>query len=243
MGEAVLKDRTAIVTGAGKGIGKATSLALAGAGAQVALAARTARDLDAVREEIEAMGGVALSVPTDVTKEEDVKALVRAAVEQFGRLDVVINNAGVAVPGAVEKTATADWDRSMAVNARGPFMLCRESIPELRKSGGGFIVNIVSVVGVKGYVNQGAYTASKHALMGMTKVLAQELQDDGIRVHAICPGGVATELVSSMRPDLDLSVLMQPQEIADIVMFLVTRTGNAVIDNVNVRRATSAPWF
>ncbi len=243
MTEAVLNGKTAIVTGAGKGIGKAISLSLAGAGSQVALAARTSKDLDAVREKIESAGGTAFSVPTDITKEEDVKALVRATVERFGRLDMVVNNAGVAIPGALEKTPAADWDRSMAVNARGPFMLCRESIPELRKSGGGFIVNIVSVVGVKGYVNQGAYTASKHALMGMTKVLAQELQDDCIRVHAICSGGVATEMVSSMRPDLDLSVLMQPDEIADIVMFLVTREGNAVIDSINVRRAASAPCF
>jgi 3-oxoacyl-[acyl-carrier protein] reductase len=103
-------------------------------------------------------------------------------------------------------------------------------------------VNVVSVLGFKGYVDQGAYTASKHAIMGLSKVLAKELHADNIRVHAVCPGGVDTELIGRARPDLDRSVLIGPEEIAEIVLFLVTRRGQGVIDEIYVRRAASTPW-
>ena len=239
-----LRNRVAIVTGASRGIGRAIAVMLGRHGVKVAAAARTEQDLAAVCDEIESLGGESLAVRTDVTSEEDVRRLVRTAVERFGKLDIAINNAGIGVFGPIEETATEDWDRVMAVNVRGPFMLCREAVPHLKRNGDiAWIINICSVVGVKGYVNQAAYTASKHALLGMTKVLAQEVEQYGIRVHAICPGGVDTSLVAEARPDLDRSVLMQPDEIAEIVLFLLTRRGNAVVDQVNVRRATSQPWF
>jgi 3-oxoacyl-[acyl-carrier protein] reductase len=238
----LLEGKVAIVTGAGRGIGRSIALALARNGARVSLAARTGAELQAVQSEIEAFGGEAASFPTDVSREAEVVSLVRHTVERFGRLDILINNAGLGIFGPLVETTTEQWDRLMAVNARGPFLLCREAIPYLKQQEQAFIVNIASVVGVKGYVNQAAYSASKHALMGMTKALAKEVQKDGIRVHAICPGGVDTQLVGKARPDLERSVLMQPEEIADIVLFLVTRRGNAVIDEVHVRRAASTPW-
>jgi len=239
----ILKGKVAIVTGASRGIGKAISLALARGGVKVALGARTEADLDAVKAEIEIMDEKAHVVPTDVTSEPALKNLVQKTVDHFGRLDILVNNAGIGMAASLAETSTEDWDRTMAVNARGPFILCREVIGAMKQVGGGFIINIASVVGIKGYVNQGAYTASKHALMGMTKVLAQEVKNDNIRVHAICPGGVDTGMITNTRPDLDPSDLIAPEEIADIVMFLLTRKGNAVIDDVHVRRAVSDPWF
>jgi 3-oxoacyl-[acyl-carrier protein] reductase len=241
--EETTKGKVAIVTGASRGIGRAIALALARHGARVALAARMEADLQALREEIESFGGEAAVFTTDVASEADVQRLVQGTVERFGRLDILINNAGVALVAPLEETTTEAWDHIMAINARGPFLLCREAIPHMRRLGGGYIINIASVIGIKGYIRQGAYTASKHALMGMTKVLAQEVQPDNIRVHAICPGGVDTAMIAQVRPDLDSSVLIQPEEIADIVLFLLTRQGNAVIDEVHVRRATAAPWF
>jgi 3-oxoacyl-[acyl-carrier protein] reductase len=239
-----LKDRVAIVTGASRGIGRAIAVMLGRHGVKVAVAARTEQDLVALCAEIESVGSKAVAIPTDMTSEDDVKRLVRSVVDRFGKLDIVINNAGIGVFGPIEKMATDDWDRVMGVNVRGPFVLCREAVPHLKQDGDiAWIINICSVVGVKGYVNQAAYTASKHALLGMTKVLAQEVQQYGIRVHAICPGGVDTALVAQARPDLNRSILMQPDEIAEIVLFLLTRRGNAVVDQVNVRRATSQPWF
>ncbi len=242
MQEEPLQGKAAIVTGAGRGIGRSIALTLARNGARVSLAARTEAELQAVQSEIESFGGQAASFPTDVSREAEVISLVRNTVERFGRLDILINNAGIGIFGPLVETTTEQWDRIMAINARGPFLLCREAIPYLKKQEQAFIINIASVVGVKGYVNQAAYSASKHAVMGMTKALAKEVQSDGIRVHAICPGGVDTQLLSQARPDLDRAVLMQPEELADIVLFLVTRQGNAVMDEIHVRRAISTPW-
>jgi 3-oxoacyl-[acyl-carrier protein] reductase len=168
--------------------------------------------------------------------------MVRGAAERFGRLDIVVNNAGIGLFGPLSEMVAADWDAVMAVNARGPFLVCREAIPHLRRQPRSYIVNITSVVGLKGYANQAAYSASKHAVMGMTKALAREVQADGIRVHAVCPGGVDTEMAAQARPDLDRSGLIQPDEVADAVLFLVTREGNAAIDQIDVRRGSSTPW-
>lgn len=237
-----LVGQVAIVTGASRGIGRSTALALARSGAYVSLAARTETHLREVQSEIEACGGQAAIFPTDVSCEAEVAQLVYGTVERFGRLDIVVNNAGIGIFEPLTETTSEQWDRIMAINARGPFLLCRAAIPFLEQQRQSFIVNIASVVGVKGYENQAAYSASKHALMGMTKALAREVQKAGIRVHAICPGGVDTPMANLARPDLDRSVLMQPDEIADVVLFLVTRQGNAVIDEIHVRRATSTPW-
>lgn len=245
----LLEDRTAVVTGASRGIGRCIARTLADEGMNVALAARTEEDLQKVKKTIEeespASGDAprALVAPTDLTDEGSVKDLVSRIEEVYGGLDVVVNNAGVATKKPLAETTTEEWDRTMAVNARGPFLMCRECLPLLRESDRPFIINVASVVAIKAYYNQGAYTASKHALRGMTRVLAQEYEEEGIRVHEISPGGVATEMVLQTRPDLDESVLMKPQDIADIAVFLLTREGNAVIDEVRVRRAASDPWF
>jgi 3-oxoacyl-[acyl-carrier protein] reductase len=242
MNETLLEGKVAIVTGAGRGIGRSIALTLARNGARVSLAAKTEAQLEAVQAEIEAMGGQASSFPTDVSREADVFALMRDTVDRFGRLDILVNNAAIGVFGPLVDTSTEQWDQIMAINARGPFLTCREAIPYLKQQKGSFIINISSVVGVKGYPDQAAYSASKHALMGMTKALAKEVQKDGIRVHAISPGGVDTQLIRQARPDLNPSVLMQPEEIADIVLFLLTRRGNAVVDEIHVRRSNSTPW-
>jgi 3-oxoacyl-[acyl-carrier protein] reductase len=242
MGANILEGKVAIVTGAGRGIGRSIALTLARSGVRVSLAARSGTQLGAVQAEIQAFGGDAASFPTDVSREADVVTLIRDTVKHFDQLDILVNNAAIGVFGPLVEATADQWDQVMAVNARGPFLMCREAIPYLKQQERSFIINISSAVGIKGYPNQALYTASKHALMGMTKALAREVHQDGIRVHAVCPGGVDTQLIGNARPDLDQSVLMQPQEIADIVLFLVTRQGNAVIDEIQVRRQVSTPW-
>jgi len=238
-----LEGRVALVTGASRGIGRAIALRLAEEGAHVTLLARSGDDLDQVVSEIMAGGGSAAAAVADVADEAQVRHAVCDLVAREGGIDILVNCAGIGVFGPIAETSTEDWDRVMAVNARGPFLLCREAVPAMSGREGAVIINISSVVGVKGYVNQGAYTASKHALMGMTKVLSQELQPLGIRVHTICPGGVDTDMVANARPDLDRSVLMTTCEIAEIALFLITQRGNAIVDQINVRRAVSSPWF
>jgi NAD(P)-dependent dehydrogenase (short-subunit alcohol dehydrogenase family) len=188
-------------------------------------------------------GGKAEIVVTELTEEESIKNLVKVTNEKFSRLDILVNNAGVTHLAKLEETATEDWERCMQVNARAPFILCREALPLLKKSQAGYIINIASVVGVKGYPLQSAYTSSKHALRGMTISLAEELKGSNIRVHLLCPGGVDTELVRKVRPDIKKDELMQPEEIAELILYLVTHKGNAVIDELHIRRATSTPWF
>jgi len=238
-----LQNKVAIITGASRGIGEAIAMACAKEGADVGLLARSEADLEAVAEGARAHGVKALPLVTDVSDEAQVQSAMAQIKATWGRIDVLVNCAGIGVFAPIAETSTDDWDRVMAVNARGPFLVCREAVPLLPRDGQACILNVASVVGVKGYVHQGAYTASKHALMGLTKVLSQELQPEGIRVHALCPGGVDTDLVTKARPDLDTSVLMTPDEVARIAMFLIQQPGNAIIDQINVRRAVSSPWF
>jgi len=243
MSKQVLTGRIALVTGGGRGIGRAVALALAEHGARVALAARSAAELESARAEIAGKGGDARAFPADLADPDAPRRLVGSVVQAFGGLDILVNNAGAALARPISSTTAEDWDRLMAVNARAPFLLCREAVPHLASSGRGRIVNISSVVGYKGYVNQAAYAASKHALAGFTKVLAQEVMGSGIRVHLVSPGGVDTEMASAMRPDLDRPGLTTTAEVADIVFFLLCQEGNAVIDEVNIRRPGKSPWI
>ena len=238
-----LSDKVAIVTGASRGIGRAISIALAKEAAAVVLAARSVRKLQETAEQVTHAGGKAEIVVTDLAEEESIKDLVKVTGEKFSRLDILVNNAGITHSAKLEETATEDWERCIRVNARAPFILCREALPMLKKAEAGYIVNIASVVGVKGYPLQSAYTSSKHALRGMTISLSEELKGSNIRVHLLCPGGVDTDMVGNVRPDIKKEDLIGPDEIAELVLYLVTHKGNAVIDELHIRRAASSPWF
>lgn len=238
-----LVGKVAIVTGASRGIGRAISLALAGEGAAVVLAARSIEKLEETAEQVSKAGGQAEIVVTELTEEDSIKNLVKATAEKFGRLDILVNNAGVTHSAPLAETATQDWEKCMWVNARAPFILCREALGLLSKAEAGCIINIASVVGVKGYPLQSAYTSSKHALRGMTISLSEELRGSNVRVHLLCPGGVDTDMVGNVRPDIKKEDLIGPDEIAELVLYLVTHKGNAVIDELRIRRAASGPWF
>jgi 3-oxoacyl-[acyl-carrier protein] reductase len=238
-----LNQNVAIVTGASRGIGKAICLALGREGASVVLAARALNKLREAAEQVTAVGAKAEIVVTDVAEEESIKNLVKVTNEKFGRLDILVNNAGITHSAELERTSTKDWDRLFNVNARAPFILCRQTLPLLKKAPKAYIINICSIVGVKCYPLQSAYTASKHALRGMTKSLAEELRGSNVKVHLICPGGIDTDMIGQIRPDIKKADLMQPEEIAELVLYLVTHKGNAVIDELHVRRAAAPPWF
>ena len=235
-----LEGRVALVTGGGRGIGRAIAAELAAHGAALALVGRTRARLDEVAAELGAGGAEVLPLSADLRDPAVAAPLVAAAIERFGRLDVLVNNAGVGRMATVEETDAGLWDELMAVNARAPLLLCRACLPHLRRAEPGFVVNVASVAALAGYPGQAAYVASKHALLGLTRSLAKEVQVDGIRVHAVCPGGTDTDMLRVFRPDLAADEVMQPREVAELVAFLVTRRGLSVIDQVVLRRATAA---
>ncbi|MGQ9473158.1 MAG: SDR family NAD(P)-dependent oxidoreductase [Candidatus Caldatribacteriaceae bacterium] len=237
-----LPGKVTLITGATRGIGRAIARLLAEKGLHLGLNGRSEEALRDLAEELRSWGVKVEVYPGDLSKVEVPAQIVQKLVEDFGGLDVLINNAGVALSRPLESTTVEEWDFQMAVNARAPFLLVKAALPYLRRSEVPTIINIASVVATKGYVNQAAYTASKHALLGFTKVLAREMHPEGIRVHVISPGGVATDLITDMRPDIPPSTLIQPEEIAQIVWFLLSQRGNAMVDEINVRRISNEPW-
>jgi NAD(P)-dependent dehydrogenase (short-subunit alcohol dehydrogenase family) len=187
-----LEGKVALVTGASSGLGRATAISLAQAGADVALVARSQQELDSAREEVSKIGCRALTLSVDLASEVETAGAVERTVEALGRIDVLVNAAGTDVPGTIEELDIEGWDRTLAVNLRAPFLLSKAAFPHMREAGGGIIVNISSVAGKKGWANASAYCASKFGLTGFTEALADEGKEHGIRVIVLYPGAMAT---------------------------------------------------
>lgn len=238
-----LKGKTALITGASRGIGKALALRLAREGINLSIHGRSREDLEEVKKRASSSGAEVFICVEELSDKDASGRIIKNTVERFGGLDILINNAGAASSATAEKTTREEWDRLIGINASAAFFLCREALPELKKSTAATIINISSVVGHKGYENQAAYAASKHAMSGFTKALARETREDGIRVHLISPGGVATDMVRKTRPDLDESMLISPGDIAETAAFLIhMRHTNAAIDEIRIRRDSGIPW-
>ncbi len=237
-----LNGKIALVTGAGRGIGEEIALSLGRAGAFVFLCARTESQLAKVENKIRRIGGRAESVTADVSRDDDVKALFETIKRRKKRLDILVNNAGVGHFGPIEDCTAAEFDEMMAVNARGVFICCREALRLMSPSRGGVIINIASVLGIKGYAGQIGYTASKHAVVGVTKALAAEVRSHNIYVSVILPGGVDTEMVRLSRPDLDRKSLLKPGDVAQAVMYLLSLSPRAWVDSIHIRRRGSEPF-
>ena len=189
-----LRDKIAMVTGGGQGIGRATARLFAREGAKVVIASRTEAKLAQVKKDIEAEGGQVLAVPTDVAKSEEVKALVDATRDHFGGLDVLVNNAGIGLQKPVDEVETADYDRVMDTNLRGMYHGCHFAVPLLKARGGGSIINISSVHGVDGSPLNTVYAATKGGIIGCTRALAAELAPHHIRVNTVSPGAFWLEM-------------------------------------------------
>lgn len=189
-----LAGRVALVTGGGRGIGRAIALALAREGADVAVAARTAGELAAVAGEAQALGRRALAVPCDVAERAQVEEAVRRVAEGLGPVQVLVNNAGVAVSARVLDTDDALWERHLRVNLTAAFFACRAVLPGMLAAGWGRIINVASTAARQGYPYVAAYVAAKHGLLGLTRALAMEVVAHGVTVNAICPGYVASAL-------------------------------------------------
>lgn len=226
---------TALVTGASRGIGRVIAKQLALDGYDLALVGRDIQALNEVSGELSQYVNT-LAIQADLSGITSCSRIVSEAAARFGGIDLLVNCAGISHKGSFTTVTPDEWDRIFAVNARAPFFICQEALPYLKQSSKPIVINIASVVGFKGYADQSVYSSSKHALTGFTKVFAKEVQPFGIRVHLISPGGVATEMVKKMRPDINADELIQPEEIAEIVHFLVTRKGKGTIDQFYIRR-------
>jgi 3-oxoacyl-[acyl-carrier protein] reductase len=187
-----LKDKITLITGASRGIGRASALALSREGAVVVGTARTAADLDSLCAEIGAAGGKASAVVADVTKASDVAACVAKVIADHGRLDILVNNAGMGGYRPFLEWSEEDYDRIMATNAKSTWLFCKEAIPHMLKAGGGQIVNVASVAGLQGYPSEGIYCASKFAQVALSQSLDREFFERNIKVSLVCPGGVET---------------------------------------------------
>ena len=238
-----LKNKTAIITGAGGGIGRAVAVKLARSGMNIILfGGNNAEKLQTTAAMVEEHSN-ALIIQGNLTNLEFLSSAIKTAAEKFGGADVLINNAGVAQSTPFEEVTPEEFDRIMAINTRVPFFLTKYALPYLKKSETPTVINIASVVAHAGYPLQSVYTASKHALLGMTKSFAREYYKDNIRVHAICPGGVYTDMVKISRPDLSPEGMIMPEEVADIIHFLLENRGNAVIDEIMLHRVNKEPFL
>lgn len=237
-----LDDSVAIVTGASSGIGEATAEALADRGASVVLAARREERLEALAERIESAGGDTLVVPTDVTDEGDLDELVQATTDEFGRIDVLVNNAGVMLLEPLERAERSNLRQMVEVNLLGLMNLTHAVVPIMQEQGEGHVVNLSSVAGRIAYANSSGYNATKFGVNGFTEALRQEVADDGIRTTLIEPGAVETELPTHITDEQILEQLsagemptLAPEDIARAITYATTQPQHVSVNELLVR--------
>jgi 3-oxoacyl-[acyl-carrier protein] reductase len=191
--------------------------------------------------QIQKTGGEAWAIQTDVADERQVERLIDATVKRYGRLDILVNNAGVVAGGRLAETTTKAFDEAMNVNLRGTFFCCRAGFRQMKEQGGGTIINMSSVAGVQAWAGTGTYSASKHAIMALTKSLADEGRPHHIKVSAICPGGVADELVDESPKEILRSEKIDPFDVAETALYLATLGKYSVVHQVVIDRL-GADW-
>ncbi|MBE6007650.1 MAG: glucose 1-dehydrogenase [Lachnospiraceae bacterium] len=224
-----LKDKVVIITGATAGIGRSSAIIFAAEGAKVVAAGRSVEKGNSLVDEIKAAGGEAIYVPTDVLKEEDLDNLVKAAIDTYGRIDVLFNNAGVAYTVPLEEMTQDKWDWVLNMNTRSLYMLTKKCMPYILESKGN-ILNTSSIAGLKATAYGYAYNTSKYAVNGLTKCLAADYAAQGIRVNAICPGLTLTDILSQVdeaiitaaSATIPMKRLAEPEEIAKVALFVVS---------------------
>jgi NAD(P)-dependent dehydrogenase (short-subunit alcohol dehydrogenase family) len=223
----MLEGKVAMITGASQGLGRALALAYAKEGAQVVINSRSEEAIRQVAEEAESTGAEVLALAADVSKSADVEKMVGAAVERFGMIDVLVNNAGVLGPRvAIEEYPKDEWRRVIDANLTGSFLVSKAVIEHMPE--GGSIVNVVSGVSVEGRAKWGAYSVSKFGVEGLTQILAAELEERGIRANAVDPGGMRTEMRAAAYPEEDPMTRITPEENTDVFLYLASDESKGV---------------
>lgn len=236
----MFQDKVAIITGSSRGIGRAIALHLAAQGATIVASARNVAALDSLVDDIKTQGGKALAVPGDVGNSKDVDALFATAKDAFGRVDILINNAGITRDGLLMRMKDEDWDAVLDTNLKGAFYCCRAAAKIMSKQRSGRIVNISSVVGEMGNAGQANYCASKAGLIGLTKSIARELARRNVTVNAIAPGFIVTDMTDTLsdqvkeelQAQIPLARLGEAQDIAHAVAFLASEQAGYITGQV-----------
>lgn len=222
--------RVVVITGASRGIGRATALAFGAAGDQVVLAARAAEELARVADEVRAAGGMAVPVPCDVTDEAQVRRLVETAAEHTGRLDVVVCSAGGAVVAPFERLSLAEWEQTVRVALTGTFLLCREAVRFMQA--GGQLVTIASIAGRSGFPSWSAYSAAKFGVIGFSQAIREELRPRGIRVTTLIPGAVDTPLWDAVPGEWNRAAMLRPDDVARAILRVADEPPHVAIDEL-----------
>jgi NAD(P)-dependent dehydrogenase (short-subunit alcohol dehydrogenase family) len=223
----MLESKVALVTGASQGLGRALALAYAGEGASLVLNSRREEGVRPVAEEAENLGAEVLGLAADVSEGADVEGMVRAAVDRFGHVDVLVNNAGLLGPRLrIEDYPEDEWRRVIDANLTGPYLVSKATIPHMRE--GGSIINVVSGVSVEGRAEWGAYSVSKFGVEGLTQILAAELEGRDIRVNAVDPGGMRTDMRAAAYPGEDPTTRITPEENTAVFLYLASEESKGV---------------
>ena len=233
-----LQDKVALITGASAGIGRACARALAGEGARLVLTARRLERLDALKKELESAGGRVVTVGGDAREESTAIGAVKAATDAFGRIDILVNNAGAGTYKNLVDTSAAEYDELMDTNVRSTFLFTRHTVPVMVRQKAGTILVISSMAGVYGFGGEAVYCMTKFAQVGFAQALDRELRDSGIKVGAICPGGVKTEFALGRgRTEAGVagSGMLDPEDVAGVVLMACTQSPQSRIIEVQMR--------
>ena len=233
-GAGALQGRVAIVTGAGRGIGHAIATAMAREGATVVLAARTRQQLAATAAAIRESGGTALAIPTDVTQDAAVEAMVEQAIAELGRVDALVTAAGAASFGPVVSSKPADWDAILAVNLRAVMVCCHTVLPVMIRQRRGTIINVASVAAQRAIPGAAVYTATKAGVVGFSRVLAEELRVEGVRVGVLAPGAVDTPLWDAIPGSPDRSRMLRPADVARAAVLMASLPPGATLEELTL---------
>lgn len=237
-----LTGKVALITGGGGGLGTAIARSLSAAGVVVVPADLRAERAEEVAVAVRDAGGRAMALPLDIRDADDAERSVRRVVETYGRLDILINNAGIDVTVPIEELSVADWDRILGVNVRGPFVMAKAVFPIMRGQGGGHIVNVTSTAAKRAWANATAYHASKWGLLGLSHALHVEGRAVGIKVTAVVNGGMQTGFIFDRFPDTPPDVLQDPANVAETIRFVLTQPDETVIPEVTVLPMRETSW-
>lgn len=237
-----LKGKVVLVTGGGRGLGEAISHTLSSAGAIVVVADIRDDLAHKVSGEVQANGFQALPLVLDITSEEQAQTAIDKIISQYGRLDALINNAGTDLTVSIEELAIKDWDRILAVNLRAPFILSKFVLPVMKQQGSGHIINIASTASKRAWANASAYHASKWGLLGFSHALHVEARPYNIKVTALVAGGMQTPFLLDRFPDIDVSKLQDPKNVAATIRFLLSTPEGTVIPEMTVLPLGESSW-